>query len=59
MLERRRQFTPEFQAQVVLDVLTGVQAPAEACYQFALRTNLLTSWKPRFLQRASFGPPGR
>jgi transposase-like protein len=53
MLKKRRQFTPEFQAQVVLDVLSGVQAPAEACRQHALSPNLLASWKARFLQRAA------
>ena len=30
-MTKRRRFTPEFQAQVVLEVLTGRQSPAEAC----------------------------
>jgi transposase len=53
MLKKRRQFTPEFKAQVVLDVLTGVQSPAEACRKHGLSPNLLTSWKATFLERAA------
>ena len=30
-MTKRRRFTPEFQAQGVLEVLTGRQSPAEAC----------------------------
>ncbi len=30
-MKKRRQFTPEFKAQLVQDVLTGVQSQAEAC----------------------------
>ncbi len=51
-MKRRRRFTPEFKAQVVLEVLTGVQSPAEACRRHALRPHLLTTWKTIFLERA-------
>jgi transposase-like protein len=36
-MTKRRRFTPEFQAQVVLEVLTGRQSPAEACRTRAAR----------------------
>ena len=36
-MRKRRQFTPEFKAQVVLDVLTGVQSQAEACRKHGAR----------------------
>ncbi len=51
-MRKRRRFTPEFKAQVVLDVLTGRQSPAEACRCHALSPNLLSLWKAHFLQRA-------
>ena len=51
-MAKRRQFTPEFKARVVLDVLTGVQSPAEACRKHALGPNLLGLWKAAFLERA-------
>lgn len=51
-MRKRRQFTPEFKAQVVLDVLTGRTTPAEACRQHRLSPNLLATWKAAFLERA-------
>lgn len=51
-MRKRRQFSPEFKAQVVLDVLTGVQSQAEACRKHALGPNLLALWKTTFLDRA-------
>ncbi len=51
-MRKRRRFTPEFKAQVVLDVLSGRQSPAEACRTHGLSPNLLSLWKANFLQRA-------
>jgi transposase-like protein len=51
-MKTRRQFTPEFKAQVVLDILTGVQSPAEACRKHQLSPNLPSLWKTAFLERA-------
>lgn len=51
-MTKRRRFTPEFKAQVVLEVLTGVQSPAEACRKHALSTTLLATWKAAFLEKA-------
>jgi transposase len=52
-MRKRRRFTPEFKAQVVLDILSGRQSPAEACRKHALSPNLISLWKAHFLQRAS------
>jgi transposase-like protein len=51
-MRKRRRFTPEFKAKVVLEVLTGAQSPAEACCKHALSPNLLGLWKAAFLDRA-------
>jgi transposase len=51
-MRKRRRFTPEFKAKVVLDVLTGAQTPAEACRKHTLSPNLLGLWKSTFLERA-------
>ncbi len=51
-MKRRRRFTPEFKAQVVLEVLFGVHSPAEVCRKHALSPNLLFTWKATFLERA-------
>ncbi len=52
-MRKRRRFTPEFKAQVVLDVLTGQTTPAEACRTHRLSLTLLASWKATFLERAA------
>jgi transposase len=51
-MKKRRRFTPEFKAQVVLEVLTGAQSPAEVGRRQALSPNLLTTWKATFLEKA-------
>ncbi len=51
-MKKRRRFTPEFKAQLVLEVVSGTQSPAEACRKHALSPNLLSTWKSTFLQRA-------
>lgn len=51
-MRKRRQFTPEFKARLVLDLLSGVQSPAEACRKHGLSPNLLALWKATFLERA-------
>ena len=50
-MKKRRRFTPEFKAQVVLEVLTGAHSPAEVCRRHALSPNLLTTWKATVLPR--------
>jgi transposase len=51
-MRKRRRLTPQFKAQVVLEVLTGAQSPAEVCRRHALSPNLLTTWKATFLEKA-------
>lgn len=51
-MRKRRQFTPEFKTQVVLDILTGVQSQSEACRKHGLGPNLVALWKTTFLERA-------
>jgi transposase len=51
-MRKRRQFTPEFKAKVVLEVLTGVQSQAEACRKHGLGPNLLALWKAALIEKA-------
>lgn len=48
-----RRFTPEFKAQVVLEVLTGVKSASEACQHPQLKPDLISRWKAQFLERAA------
>ena len=42
---RRRSFTPQFKAQVVLEVLAGLKSQAEVARQHKLKPELITRWK--------------
>jgi transposase-like protein len=42
---RRRSFTAEFKAQVVLEVLSGLRSQAEAARQHKLKPELVARWK--------------
>jgi transposase len=42
---RRRSFTPQFKAQVVLEVLSGLKSQAEVARQHKLKPELVARWK--------------
>ena len=42
---RRRSFSPQFKAQVVLEVLSGQSSAAEAARQHKLKPELISRWK--------------
>ena len=41
----RRSFTPQFKAQVVLEVLSGAKSQAEVARQHKLKPELIARWK--------------
>lgn len=51
-MKKRRKFTAEFKAQIVLEVLTGVKSNAEACREYQLHPQLLGRWKTQFVEEA-------
>ena len=42
---RRRSFTPQFKAQIVLEVLAGLKSQAEVARQHKLKPELIARWK--------------
>src|SRR5262245_18313223 len=42
---RRRSFTPQFKAQVVLAVVSGLRSQAEVARQHKLKPELIARWK--------------
>jgi transposase len=52
-MTKHRSFTPEFKAQVVLEVLTGVKSASDACQHYQLKPEMLSRWKTQFLERAA------
>ncbi len=52
-MSKRRSFSAEFKAQVVLELLSGRKSSAEMCRQHRLSPQLLAQWKTAFLERAA------
>jgi transposase len=51
-MSKYRSFTPEFKAQVVLEVLTGTKSAAQVCREHALKDSVFYRWKDEFLKHA-------
>ena len=51
-MPKRRTFTPEFKAQVILEELTGIKDKADICREYQLRPQVLFRWREEFLERA-------
>jgi transposase len=49
----RRQFTAEFKAQVVLELLSGAKSSAELCRAHQIAASVLADWKTILLTRAA------
>jgi transposase len=48
----RRQFSAEFKARVVLEMLRGEKGLMEASREYRIKDTLLSRWKQEFLERA-------
>ncbi len=51
-MAKRRSFTPEFKAQVVLEVLSGAKSGAQACREHRIKESVLSRWKQEFIERS-------
>ena len=50
---KRRTFTPEFKAEVLLEALTGKNSQAELCRRHNLSDEQLSKWKRQLLENAA------
>lgn len=50
---KRRTFTAEFKARVVLELLGGQKSMAQASREYGIKDTVLSRWKQEFIQRAS------
>lgn len=53
MSGQRRQYTAEFKAKVVLQVLTGEKTSGEICRSHKLHASVLNRWRKEFLEHAA------
>ena len=51
-MAKRRNFTPEFKAELVLEVLSGATSQAEVCRCHNLTETQLSQWKRQVLENA-------
>ena len=49
---KRRNFTPDFKFQVVLELLSGAKTNAQLCREYQLAPTVVSDWKEQFFQRA-------
>ena len=50
---KRRRFTPEFKAEVVLEALRGESSQAELCRRHNISEDQLSTWKRQLLENAA------
>ena len=50
---KRRTFTPEFKAKVVLEALRSESSPAELCQRHNISEEQLSTWKRQLLENAA------
>lgn len=52
-MRQRRQFSADFKARVVLEVLSGQKRASEVCREEQLKPDLLSRWKTDFVSQAA------
>ena len=52
-MTKRRNFTPEFKAEVVIEALCGQSSQAELCRKHNLSDVQLSQWKRQLLENAA------
>ena len=52
-MAKRRTFTPEFKAEVVIEALSGQSSQAELCRRHDISQVLLSKWKRQLLENAA------
>ena len=50
---KRRRFTPEFKAKVVLEALSGESSQAELCRRYNLSEDQLSKWKQQVVENVA------
>jgi transposase len=53
MARTRRNFSAEFKAKVVLEIISGSKSAAEVCREYNLKPDLVSHWKNQFVANAA------
>lgn len=49
---KRRKFTPEYKARVVLEILTEGKSLSAASREYGIKDSVLSRWKQEFIERS-------
>ncbi len=52
MTTKRRKFTPEFKARVMLEMLTEQKSAAQVSREYGIKDSVLSRWKQEFIERS-------
>jgi transposase len=52
-MRRRRTFTSEFKAKVVLENISGEKSISEACREYQLSPVMVNKWRTQFIENAA------
>ena len=52
-MRRRRTFTSEFKAKVVLECISGEKSISEACREYQLSPVMVSKWRMEFIENAA------
>lgn len=52
MARTRRNFSAEFKAKIVLEIISGSKNAAEVCREYNLKPDLVSHWKNQFVSNA-------
>lgn len=53
MARIRRNFSAEFKAKVILEIISGSKNAAEVCREYNLKPDLVSHWKNQFVANAA------
>ena len=51
-MSKKRTYTPEFKAQVVLEVLSQQKSLAQASREYGVRDSVISRWRQEFVERS-------
>lgn len=51
-MAKRRKYSPEFKAQVVLEIISGAKTQVEVARQHRIKPDLIARWRRQFLENA-------
>jgi transposase-like protein len=51
-MTQRRKFTPEFKAQVVLEMLTEHKSAAQLSREYGIKDSVISRWRQEFIERS-------